>query len=215
MSERWRKEILIYLRRSCDLQESSLETQFKWATTEVSKYGLTLDFTQSDLDYMLAHKLSRHGCVCLDDAVTGADLERPGLLELIDESLSHKNISHIFVFMRDRLGRPENAIQMVVIESQLLQAGLTLVFCDAVATPPKDGEFDLMKILEPLLAYFVSGKFLKTHAQRMICTFQHLAAHGHRTGGNAPYGFARCLVGPDGSRREAYRQWQVVPEHGC
>ena len=120
MSERLRKEFLIYLRRSSDHQESSLETQLKWAATELLKYGFTLNFTQSDLDYMQAHKLSRHGCVCLDDAITGADLERPGLLELIDESLSNKNISHIFVYMRDRLGRPENPIQMVVIESQVV-----------------------------------------------------------------------------------------------
>ena len=84
---------------------------------------------------MLAHKLSRHGCVCLDDAITGANMERPGLVELIDESLSNKNISHIFVYMRDRLARPENPLEMMVIEVQLLQAGLTLVFSDAVATP--------------------------------------------------------------------------------
>ena len=192
-----------------------METQLKWATTEVLKYGFTLNFTQSDLDYMQAHKLSRHGCVCLDDAITGADLERPGLLELIDESLSNKNISHIFVYMRDRLGRPENPIQMVVIESQLLQAGLTLVFSDAVATPPKDGEFDLMKILEPLLAYFVSGKFLKTHAQRMISTFQHLATQGHRTGGNAPYGFARYLVGPAGRKIQELPTGMLVRQAGC
>ena len=215
MSERLRKEILIYLRRSCDLQESSLETQLKWATTETAKYGFKLDFTQSDLDDMLANKLSRHGCVCLDDAITGADMERPGLVELIDESISNKNISHIFVYMRDRLARPENPVEMTVIEVQLLQAGLTMVFSDAIATPPKDGEFDLMKILEPLLAYYASGKFLKTHAQRMISTFRNLASHGHRTGGNAPYGFARFLVGADGSKIQELPQGMLVRQAGC
>lgn len=215
MSERLKNEILVYLRRSCDLQESSLETQLKWATTEVAKYGFKLNFTPSDLTYMLANKLSRHGCVCLDDAITGADMERSGLVELIDESLSNKSISHIFVYMRDRLGRPENPVEMMVIEVQLLQAGLTLVFSDAVATPPKDGEFDLMKILEPLLAYFASGKFLKTHAQRMITTFQHLASHGHRTGGNAPYGFARYLVGPDGSKIQELAPGMLIRQAGC
>ena len=215
MSERLKNEILVYLRRSCDLQESSLETQLKWAATEAAKYGFKLNFTQSDLDYMLANKLSRHGCVCLDDAITGADMERPGLVELIDESLSNKNISHIFVYMRDRLGRPENPVEMMVIEVQLLEAGLTLVFSDAVATPPKDGEFDLMKILEPLLAYYASGKFLKTHAQRMISTFRNLASHGHRTGGNAPHGFARYLVGPDGHKLQELPKGMLVRQAGC
>lgn len=216
MSARLPKDFLVYLRRSSDKQESSLETQFKWVRTEVQKRGFEFDFTEANLEYMLANKISRHGCVCLDDAITGADLERPGLLELIDESLTNKSVSHIFVFMRDRFGRPEDPISMVVIERQLLAAGVTLIFSDAIASPSKDGDdVDLMKILEPLLAYFASGKFLKVHAQRMICAFLHLASHGYRTGGNPPYGFARFLVGSDGAKIQELPKGMLIRQAGC
>lgn len=215
MSARSTEDFLVYLRRSSNKQESSLETQFKWVSTEVQKHGFQLDFTEADLEYMLANKLSRHGCVCLDDAITGADLKRPGLLELIDEAITNRRISHIFVYMRDRFGRPEDPISMVVIERQLLAAGVTLIFSDAIATPSNDGDdVDLMKILEPLLAYFASGRFLKVHAQRMIATFLHLASHGYRTGGNPPFGFGRFLVGPEGKIQELPKG-MLIRQAGC
>ena len=84
----------------------------------------------------------------------------------------------------------------MVIEVQLLQAGLTLVFSDAVATPPKDGEFDLMKILEPLLAYYASGKWCQNTVaelcrNRAILGIQEI---GRRSEG------AHRRFGPDGPR---------------
>lgn len=216
MSARSTEDFLVYLRRSSNKQESSLETQFNWVKTEVQKHGFQLNFTEADLEYMLANKLSRHGCICLDDAITGADLKRPGLLELIEEAITNRRVSHIFVYMRDRFGRPEDPIAMVVIERQLLVAGVTLIFSDAIAAPSNDGDdVDLMKILEPLLAYFASGKFLKVHAQRMIATFLYLASHGYRTGGNPPFGFGRFLVGPDGRIIQALPKGMVIRQAGC
>lgn len=206
---------LVYLRRSTGKQESSLKTQLEWALAEAGKHNVALDACPADEEHMRANRLSSYKDIRLDDGITGADMKRPGFLALIRDVLANRAISHVFIHQRDRFARPEEAIEMVAIEKKLVQAGITLVFSNGVAEPCERGNSDLVGDLTRMFAYYESGEFLRKHAERVIVAQRHIAQQGFRVGGNAPYGFVRVLVGPDGKVIEELPPKKRVRQEGC
>jgi DNA invertase Pin-like site-specific DNA recombinase len=76
---------------------------------------------------MQADRLFRLKSICLDDAVPGDEMDRPGLAALLKDAKVDLTISHVFVFARDRLGRPESPVDAMMKEFDLLRVGVTLV----------------------------------------------------------------------------------------
>ena len=148
----------------------------------------------ADLAHMQSLRLHSYKDLRLDDGITGADLTRPGFLAVSADALSHKAISHLFIYKRDRFARPQDAMQAAQIEKRLLTAGITIVFSDTVSAPIRLGEQTIMRDLELLLPYYQGGEELRKHAERMLGFQKVLAEGGFRVGGNAAYGFVRVLV---------------------
>ena len=203
-----------YLRRSTNRQEASLPYQLDWAIAQARQHEVRFDVSQADLEIMQARGLHKYKCLYLDDGVSGADLERPGLRALVEGVVANQNISHLFTYKRDRLGRPDDPLDMMTLESQLTRAGLTLVFNDSIATPTRQGETDLPHIVQMLFAYHQSGEFLRSLAERVIEAQRRLAREGHSTGGSPPYGFARYLVDPNGNVVEELEKGRTVRQRG-
>ena len=112
---------LVYLRRSSGKQETSLQTQLEWAIVKASELGVKIEVEHNDLVHMQANKLHTWKSIRLDDAITGADLDRPGFLAIKRDVESDKSVSHIFTYRRDRLARPEDAMRMGAIEKDIRQ----------------------------------------------------------------------------------------------
>lgn len=206
---------LTYLRRSTTKQEISLSRQLDWATGAARANDVTLIASETDLSHMLSHRLHRYEAIRLDDGVSGSDLSRPGFVALIDDALKDRAISHVFFYKRDRFARPDDALKAAQIEKQLRLAGITLVHSDGIAGPLRRGEQDLVRDLEPLLAYYQGGEELRKHAERVLDFQQKLAADGYRVGGNAPYGFVRALVDSAGRVLEELPRGKTVRQAGC
>ena len=194
MATRTKARGLIYLRRSGDRQETSLRTQLEWGLAEAQRCGVAVDAQLDDLDYMQSHRLHEYKSIRLDDAITGAELDRPGLNSLVEDARADNGISHIFVYKRDRLGRPDSPVSMMVIEEGLLRSGITLVRSDGVAEPIAAGDSNIAELVRMMFDYHTSGEFLRQLSERIIRTQLQLAAAGYWTGGNPPYGFVRALV---------------------
>ena len=143
----------VYLRRSGDKQETSLEKQLTWALGAAKAHGITIEATLSDLQYMQANRLHRFKDIYLDDALSGDDLERPGLKALVEDYHRHKDRSHLFTFKRDRLGRPDSPLDMMVVEEGLRRAGITIVRSDGVSQPSVTGEENLGALVMMLFDY--------------------------------------------------------------
>jgi len=197
MSVRTKKKGLIYLRRSSDKQATSLESQLRWAVGEAPHCGVVVDASQADLEHMQREGLSAYNSIRLDDGITGSNLNRQGLQRLLSDATAKTEISHIFAYRRDRIGRPEDPLDTLQLEKQLGHRGITLVFSDKVVEPIARGQRDLARDLGALIDYNESGAFLDQLAERMILTHQTLAKKGYSTGGNPPYGHVRALYGPD------------------
>ena len=60
---------------------------------------------------------------------------QPGFRTLIADVPNKKEISHLLSYKRDRLGRPENPLSMMVIEQGITNAGVTIIFNDGIASP--------------------------------------------------------------------------------
>ncbi len=176
---------------------------------------MPLDATLEDLQYAQANRLKKYKDIYLDDALSGDDLERPGLQSLIEDYHRDKNYSHLFTFKRDRLGRPDSALDMMVIEDRLLRAGISIIRSDGVSQPSIDGDANFGELITGCFEYQRAGQFLRDLAEQMIRTQLQLAAMGRWTGGNAPYGFVRALVNERGEILEELPRGKRVRQTGC
>jgi hypothetical protein len=206
---------LVYLRRSSDKQEISLPQQLEWAIAAAARDNVPLDATPADLAYMQERRLSSHKGIRLDDGISGSDLNRPGFLAVNRDALADARISHVFIYQRDRFARPEDALEMVQVEKKLLEAGITVVFSNAVSLPYQKGQQDIARDIGIMFGYYESGEFLRKHAERVLEFQRRLAREGYRTGGNPPYGFARWLVDGTGNRLEKLPRGKLVQQSGC
>lgn len=215
MAKRPKNKAKTYSRRSSGKQETSLETQLGWAVGEAARHQVALNATLDDLAFMKAQRLHQYKDICLDDSITGADLERPGFVAFIETLLADKSYSHAFIHKRDRLARPEDAIEMVQRERRLLLAGITIVYSDSVSEPMDRGRQYMERDLTMLMGYYESGAFLTKLAERILEKQRLLALDGFRVGGNAPYGFERVLVDSRGNILEHLLPGRRVRQAGC
>ena len=139
MAARKKNRGLAYLRRSSPGQEVSLDYQVKWAIGRAEGMDVRLDAAPIDVELMLERRLVSQKALRLD-TITGADLGRPGFVALMNDALADPAVSHVFSHKRDRFARPEEAMEMVLLEKKLLQAGITLVFSDDVSEPCERGD---------------------------------------------------------------------------
>jgi hypothetical protein len=212
---RTKNRALAYLRRSTDKQEISLPSQLDWALATARQHGVLIDAEPADLPLMQARHLHAYKALRLDDGVSGSDLSRPGFRAVIDDALADRTVSHMLIYKRDRFARPGDAIPMVQVEKQLLEAGLTLVFSEGLSLPYPAGQQDIARDIGLLFGYYQGGEELRKHAERVLGFQRRLAEQGFRTGGNAPYGFARVLVDAGGNAVERLQPGKRVQQAGC
>lgn len=215
MGARTKNRGLVFLRRSSGKQESSLQVQLEWAIKEAANLEVSLDASHADLDFMQSRGLHSHKSIRLDDAITGANLERAGFLTFKADVLADKSISHVFLIRRDRLARPEDATKMVSVEKEIRQSGVTFVMSDKICKPLDVGLPDIGEEFSMWIDYYQSGDFLRKHAERVISSKILLARAGNWTGGRAPFGFVRVLVAASGEVLEELADGRRVREPGA
>jgi predicted site-specific integrase-resolvase len=203
MKSRPKNRALLYERRSDDGQEASLRQQFDWAKAKSESMGVPFRGTYADIEEMQQKRLHHKHDIFLDDAISGGDLTRPGFRKFLEEAIADVSVSHVYVFKRDRLGRPQALLEMVTLEQRLIASGVTLVTHDKIYTPEEIEDNELMYLLGSMVEYQEHGRFSPRLGDRIVFVQQSMAARGLSTGGRAPYGFGRALVGPD----DTFVQW--------
>jgi hypothetical protein len=90
-----------------------------------------------------------------------------------------------------------------------VSSGVTLVTHDKIYTPEdiKDNEF--IYLIGGIVEYQEHGRFSPRLGDRIVFLQQSMAARGLSTGGRAPYGFGRALVGP----ADTFVQWHEDGEN--
>ncbi len=206
---------IIYLRRSNNKNELSLESQFDWANGEATHRGIKIDATKADLRYAISNGLSKYKGLRLDDGISGADMTRPGFQAVLRDVEADRSISHVLVFRRDRLARPEDAMKMASIECNIRAEGVTFILGNGVAEPLDPSQPELAEQIKLLVEYYFNGEDLRKLSERVIDAQLLLAADGFSTGGDPPYGHVRVLVNAAGNVIETLPTGRRVRQPGC
>ena len=115
-----------YVRRSTDRQEESLAQQREQLQAYAASHGMQLV------------------AVYEDDAISGSDFDRPGLRQLLDNATTRSDVHAVLTWDRNRLARPKDAVDGMLLERKLLQAGKRVIY----AGSGREAE----RGLQPLLA---------------------------------------------------------------
>jgi hypothetical protein len=207
---------LFYTRDSGGRHETTPGQYVLWARQEAEQLGVAFRGTHEQIERMIRDGLPAEGDVFLDYGVQGNRLDRPGLSALIRTAEDDPEVSHLFIPRRDRLARPDEAIDGLRLEHELRRSGLTIVFMDrSVSALAKGGKRDVGEQILAMLEYSNAGEFRRDLAQKMIYAQLSLARDGRSGGGRPPYGFRRWLAREDGTpvRELAERERVRMPGH--
>jgi hypothetical protein len=206
---------LFYTRDSEGHSELAPPQYVGWAQKEAAKLGVAFNGTPDAISSMIARGVSAEGDLFVDYGVSGNHLSRTGFDAFQRRALSDKSVTHLFVPRRDRIARPDDPLDALLIERSLLAAGLTLVLMDRVLGPqPRGQRPQLADTIMGVIEYDSSGRFRRDLAEKLIYAKIKLAEGGYSIGGEPVYGFRRWLVGPDGSGGRELVTGEVVKRSG-
>ncbi len=206
---------LFYTRDSGGRHEMTPGQYVEWAAREATKRGVSFAGTHDVIESLIRNGSSHHGDVFLDFDICGNLLSRPGLNGLLAEIKNDLTVSHIFIPRRDRLARPDDPLDVLLIENSLRKGGLWLVFMDRVLSPIAKGQRPSVEdLLGGVIDYARAGKDRTDLAQKIIYAQIALAKDGYSTGGRPPYGFRRWLVTDDGVQIRELAEGERVRQRG-
>jgi len=172
-----------YVRRSTDRQEESLEQQ---------KQRLA-SFAQSQ-GWQLVQ-------VYEDDAISGSELDRAGLQALLDRAQHDQNVELVLTWDRNRLARPKDPLDGMLLERQLTQAGKRVVY----ASTGKEASSDLADNLVSLVEHHQNGDYLRKLSRDSMRGIVSRVQQGRWPGGPIPFGYDRLLLDEAGQPRRIIR----------
>lgn len=202
---------VIYLRRSTSRQEESLESQLDVALRNAARLDVHVDAGLAHLEMAIEDGRAVVGDLYVDDARTGADMERPGLAALLARVQGADRPTHVFTWSRDRLSRTERAWEAVQTEMSLRYAGIGLVFADGhLEAPIQFVGGDPFEPLRVMMEYVQSAQFRFSLAKNVLRTQAQNARGGFWNGGEPPYGFVRCSLDPASGDIHELRRGETV-----
>ncbi len=186
---------VFYHRDSGGKHDQSLPAYVEWAVREANQYQVEFDGTSQRIIEMVKSGDFVSGDLFLDYGVAGNLLSRPALDRLLRTIESDLRISHLFMARRDRLSRPDDTREAIVLERQFRQLGVRIVYSNTTLGPLKQGQrVDLSEEIMEVIDFHGTGSFRAELAEKMLCSHASLAKQGFSAGGRAPYGFRRWLV---------------------
>lgn len=166
-----------YVRRSTDKQDLSLEQQ------------------RAKLEQFAAAKGWTLATIYSDDAISGSEMNRPGLAALVARAEQDKSIGAVLAWDRNRLARPKDPIDGLVLERKLLASGKRVCYVATGLEADRSFASGLMGYVE----HFQNGDYLRKLSRDTIRGIVSRVEQGHWPGGPIPFGYDRLIVDQDGT----------------
>ncbi|MFG0262336.1 MAG: recombinase family protein [Novipirellula sp. JB048] len=181
-----------YIRRSSDRQEESLDQQRAQLKAFSEQQGWTL-----------VH-------VYVDDAISGSELQRPGLSQLLHDAEHRHDVGVVLAWDRNRLARPKDAVDGLLLERQLIKAGKRIVYAANGQEPDRSFASGLISYVE----HYQNGDYLRKLSRDTMRGLMARVERGLWPGGPIPFGYDRLILSEDGEPkrivRDGYDGGQVV-----
>ncbi|HUO07802.1 MAG TPA: recombinase family protein [Phycisphaerae bacterium] len=172
-----------YVRRSTSRQEESLDQQREKLAAFAASKGWTLTKVYED------------------DAISGSDMQRPGLESLLHHAESDKDVSIVLAWERNRLARPKDPVDGLLLERRLIQAGKRVCY---VATG-QEADRSFTSGLVGFVEHYQNGDYLRKLSRDTMRGHVARVQKGFRAGGKVPYGYDRLCLAPDGTPKRIIR----------
>lgn len=172
-----------YVRRSTNRQEESLEQQKAKLLAFAASKGWTL------------------GQVYQDDAISGSDMQRPGLEALMRHAEENPSVEIVLAWERNRLARPKDPVDGLLLERRLIQAGKRVCY---VATG-QEADRSFTSGLVGFVEHYQNGDYLRRLSRDTMRGRVARAQRGLRSGGKVPFGYDRLCLGTDGAPKRIIR----------
>lgn len=129
-----------------------------------------------------------------DEGISGSELDRPGLNGLKAFLNSSEQKGTVVAWKRDRLVRPEDPLDGLLLEREIRQRGWQLHYLmgsNAIGNP-------LVDAIMGLVEHHAGGEYLRKLAQDSLRGQLRRVLAGAIPGGKIPYGFAKAVVDSNG-----------------
>lgn len=198
---------VFYTRDSGGKHDTTPGQYVEWAMREAVTRGLQFSGTAAIIEGMIRTGESHAGDIYLDYDVCGNQLTRPGLDALFSDVERDSNVTHVLIPRRDRLARPDEALDGVLLELRLRKLGVHIVYSDRTCESIRPGQRQRLEdLLVSAIDFDQAGKDRRVLAEKLIYSQAALARGGFSFGGRPPYGFARWLARVDGAAVTPVRQ---------
>jgi DNA invertase Pin-like site-specific DNA recombinase len=129
-----------------------------------------------------------------DEGVSGLQLSRPGLNACLDFLAKSPHKGTVVLWSRDRLVRPEDPIDGLVMERQVRYAGWELCYL----TGSNATGNSLVDAILGLVEHHASGEYLRKLARDSLRNVIARLKAGDVPGGKIPYGYAKAVMDESG-----------------
>lgn len=177
------KKIYGYVRRSTDRQEESLEQQRERLREFAASRGWALVRIYED------------------DAISGSDLERPGLMEMLQAIAEGKTVDGVLVWDRNRLARPKDPLDGLLLERRLMELGKRVVYAATGQEADRSFAGGLLGYVE----HYQNGDYLRKLSRDTMRGIVSRVKQGCWPGGPIPFGYDRLILDADHSPRRIVR----------
>jgi site-specific DNA recombinase len=167
-----------YVRRSTDRQEESLDQQRAQLESFAHTKGWVLD------------------AIYEDDAVSGSELNRPGLNRLL-AAAQHTEVEVVLAWDRNRIARPKDALDGLLLERELHQFGKRIVYASTGQESDRSFASGLLSYVE----HFQNGDYLRKLSRDTMRGTVDRARRGLWSGGPIPFGFDRLILDVEEAKR--------------
>ena len=164
--------VIGYVRRSSDRQEESLEQQRAKLEAYAQSKGWQLKAIYSD------------------DAISGSEMHRPGLDQLMQTATDDDDVQIILAWDRNRIARPKDAVDGMMLERRIMKAGKRVVYAATGRETDQSFESGLMGYIE----HHQNGDYLRKLSRDTMRGIVSRVQRGLWPGGPIPFGYDRLLL---------------------
>ena len=161
-----------YIRRSSDKQDESLDQQRAKLEAYAKSKGWTLR------------------TVYTDDAISGSELNRPGLEQLMTDATTCDDVDIVLAWDRNRLARPKDPIDGMMLERRLVESGKRVIYASTGMEADRSFTSGLIGYIE----HHQNGDYLRKLSRDTMRGTSERAKRGLWPGGPTPFGYDRMIL---------------------
>ena len=171
--------VIGYIRRSADRQGESIDPQRAKLQAYAAVQGWTLT------------------AVYADDAISGSEMNRPGLERLMSDATASGDVDVVLAGDRTRLARPKDPIDAMMLERRLVEAGKRVIYAATGQEADRTFAGGLLGYVE----HYQNGDYLSELSRDTMRGLVERAKRGLWPGGPIPFGYDRLILDGDTPKR--------------